>query len=730
MWLKNTKFNIDEETIVCPNCKTKNLYKEDRCKECGTSLNAEKLKIDDMLEYTNWDVEITEDKDGQIDRWIDKFQKYLYTEISEEREEKLIVEPIEMMMEQNGYYFIVDMLENSDKLVEYIFKAPQFAIPDKFILKIAQKGYEEEAIEYIELMAVKKKELPKFRKLVEDLAVFFAENKWLCEENENLPKSLITIASKINKNCKKFVSTVLLQYDSEYKTSTFNRSDFLKTRYRAILPMVKKCQYEPNQLIAFEMIMNELMAYNEKLLVSCWNELYSVAKENCDEVLAAFLGSLIYKYYKLYDYKKTDKFLSENPSLKKKIFSRYCSVPITFLKALFTSESCEKFHKYFVLAFHNSHFLSCRKNVIELFNCLGQAKIFDLNSKLVVKKAATILPYDYREEIDIPIWECKCDYEFIDEIEDDLDIDQLVSKYLLDDEEAPEFVESKELDEILEDEELRSEDISKYEEKEEPMDYDYMFMKYLNPQNQEESEELVSNSCDSFEDEIYEDDEEDFFAYIFYNMTASDKRKLGINEPLDKWLMKRGVNPYDEEQVRACLANSDNWQDEYYGFGSENEVENNILDEEDEEEDFFASVFYDITPEMKREMGIEGPLQDWLVEHGADEYDEEQVRACLADPDHWKDDFYFESSNSYDNLDDYDYGNSLYSDFDLDDDMDKDDYEQAIEDAEDYAYLASVSGRRSSYDDDDIALEMDETFEDYMMSRGLNPFDPDSYDDF
>lgn len=157
MWLKNTKFNIDEETIVCPNCKTKNLYREDRCKECGTSLNTEKLKIDDMLEYTNWDVEINEDKDVQIDRWIDKFQKYLYTDISEEREEKLIVEPIEMMMEQNGYYFIVDMLENSDKLVEYIFKAPQFAIPDKFILKIAQKGYEEEAIEYIELMAVKKR---------------------------------------------------------------------------------------------------------------------------------------------------------------------------------------------------------------------------------------------------------------------------------------------------------------------------------------------------------------------------------------------------------------------------------------------------------------------------------------------------------------------------------------------------------------------------------------------
>lgn len=658
VWLKESEFeyNINNEKIECSICGEGNLYTNEVCTNCGASLHTDKLKAKNLIDnfaperYFPSDEEAEKAKYTEL--WIKRLEKYFAGDMDANIENKLVVEPIELIMDQRGYYYFVDMLEESDALTKCIFQKTSYAVPEKVILKMAQRGYLEEVAEYLELMAEKKSKVPGFKKLVEELAIFFDGEDPDDEENIEFATALMDNARKISEDCTTFVSIMLIEFDAKYCGAQWVRWGHLLFKYYDMFHLIENGGYLETELAVCKKVFNILMGENDEMLVKIWMELYEVAKNNWDEVLVEVLGKLFLNYYSSQGCKKTRELLEKNPNLKENIFMTFVTIPEIFISYLFGGESCEEFSWYFDLIMQNTNFLSCKREVVNLFNMFGENEPEDFNSTLVVKKAAMLLPYDYRDELETPMWD------------------------------------------------------------------DDHFM-YFTPKNVEDIEEIdnteVDDEEDDYEEVASESDDQEWLVDSDEDLSDEEGNGIEIEIPLGDYL-KPFIDYY--KGVISELENA-------YGIDSGYDSSDSDYDD-DSEYDSDSDYEYDYN-------------KDDRIWHELDE-----------DSDYDSDDYDYDSYDKYgydldldldendDEYDEYDnelelseYEDILGSDYEDYEGYTKDEIEELIEDAEDYAYLASTGG--GSYNDDDrdledIDLEMDETFEDMMMAKGLNQFDPDSYD--
>lgn len=213
---------------------------------------------------------------------------------------------------------------------------------------------------------------------------------------------------------------------------------------------------------------------------------------------------------------------------------------------------------------------------------------------------------------------------------------------------------------------------------------EWLAYKGVDPYNHKEAVEYLKYCGD---EEI-----EDEFAYIYYDLTEIDKKKKGIEGQLYDWLVAKGVDPYDEDQVMMCI--------EEAGGSDIQEVQSVAESSEYEQE-------YEFDSDTEYEYGFNFDF-DINTDYGADQYTVDYDEDDETDEDDEENEFEFDT-----NLD---------IDFDFDSDFDKDDLLEAIEDAEDYAYLASVGGS-SAYDYDEEVLREEEFIDGMMLANGENPYD-------
>lgn len=491
---------------------------------------------------------------------------------------------------------------------------------------MAQRGYLEEVAEYLELMAEKKSKVPGFKKLVEELAIFFDGEDPDDEENIEFATALMDNARKISEDCTTFVNIMLIEFDAKYCGAQWVRWGHLLFKYYDMFHLIENGGYLETELAVCKKVFYILMGENDEMLVKVWMELYEAAKNNWDEVLVEVLGKLFLNYYSSQGCQKTRELLEKNPNLKENIFMTFVTIPEIFISYLFEGESCEEFSWYFDLIMQNTNFLSCKREVVNLFNMFGENEPEDFNSTLVVKKAAMLLPYDYRDELETPMWD------------------------------------------------------------------DDHFM-YFTPKNVEDIEEIDNTEVDDeddYEEVASESDDQEWLVDYDEDLSEEEGNGIEIEIPLGDYLKPyidyyKGVISELEKAYGIDLGYASSDSDYEYDYDSEYDSDS------DYEYD------YNKDDRIWHELDLEDDEDD--------EYDNEL------------------------NLSEYE--DILGSDYEDYEGYTKDEVEELIEDAEDYAYLASTGG--SSYNDDDrdledIDLEMDETFEDMMMARGLNPFDPDSYD--
>lgn len=105
MWLKESEFeyNINNEKIECSICGEGNLYTNEVCTNCGASLHTDKLKAKNLIDnfaperYFPSDEEAEKAKYTEL--WIKRLEKYFAGDMDANIENKLVVEPIELIMD-------------------------------------------------------------------------------------------------------------------------------------------------------------------------------------------------------------------------------------------------------------------------------------------------------------------------------------------------------------------------------------------------------------------------------------------------------------------------------------------------------------------------------------------------------------------------------------------------------------------------------------------------------
>lgn len=719
--INEIKFDIYKENIPCPSCGKQNLYANAICEGCGARLDEEKEKIKNILDMTEFTFTGQYKKGDKLQQWCDKLEEYFKEGKDQPQMESYLIEkPLKKLLNEKGHIALYNILEGNIQLKECIFKKTRHVVCSDFIASLAQNGFTKEAASYMEIMAENKLETKNFKKLVVELGILTSQKKI----NAKFAPFLMRIAATIGKDYGAVLALVLLDYDTTYSGNIKKKVERLMFSYEKALPLLENGKYQKCDLKAFEKLLSELANLDEDVLANSLEEMFDIAADNQDEPLGQMLVESFEEYLKKQGIDKADKFLRENDYLKSNIFETFETVASSFIIEIYKKYPSETFAEYFAMVLNNEKFMNCEKKTKSFFGKLSKAESFDFISQLALKKAFSQLPVDLNEWLDFEKPKSVKESEEVKEVKAPKKSRKTNKPRIL-----------KKQQETVEKEPEKSKEPKKQPEEilsDEDFMIEAMVCKYLDFDTN-----IPYDTC------LGDDqDEDDIFGEVFYGMDASKKEELGIDGLMEEWLAYKGVDPYNHKEAV-----------EYLKYCGDEEIE-----------DEFAYIYYDLTEIDKKKKGIEGQLYDWLVAKGVDPYDEEQVMMCIeeagdsdiqkvksvAESSEYEQEYEFDSDTEYEygfNFDfdvNTDYGADQYTmdydeddetdeddeenefefdtNLDLDFDFDKDDLLEAIEDAEDYAYLASVGGS-SAYDYDEEVLREEEFIDGMMLAKGENPYD-------